>query len=230
MKRIIVTGASKGIGFETSVQLLSTGAEVIAIARSQDELQNLKSHPNSENLEILSLDITTSEGLEQIRKLISAKGNFDGLINNAGLVLNKSFMETADEDWNNIFDVNLFAPVKLIKTLKPFFNKGSHIVNISSMGGFQGSAKFPGLAAYSTAKGALAILTESLSTEFSRDGIVVNCLCLGAVQTQMLEKAFPGYKAPVQPDEMGKFISDFTLNGHKFMNGKILPVSLNNPE
>jgi len=230
MKRIIVTGASKGIGFETSVQLLSTGAEVIAIARSQDELQNLKSHPNSENLEILSLDITTSEGLEQIRKLISAKGNFDGLINNAGLVLNKSFMETADEDWNNIFDVNLFAPVKLIKTLKPFFNKGSHIVNISSMGGFQGSAKFPGLAAYSTAKGALAILTESLSTEFSRDGIAVNCLCLGAVQTQMLEKAFPGYKAPVQPDEMGKFISDFTLNGHKFMNGKILPVSLNNPE
>lgn len=230
MKRIIVTGASKGIGFETSAQLLNAGVEVIAIARSQDELQKLNNNPNSENLEILSVDITTSEGLEQIRKLISSKGNFDGLINNAGLVLNKPFMETADEEWSNVFDVNLFAPIKIIKTLKPFFNKESHIVNISSMGGFQGSAKFPGLAAYSTAKGALAILTESLSTEFSGDGIAVNCLCLGAVQTQMLEKAFPGYEAPVQPDEMGKFISDFVLSGHKFMNGKILPVSLNNPE
>ncbi len=230
MKTIIVTGASKGIGFQTCLQLLNSGNRVIAIARSKDKLTRLQENAKSNDLETLSADITTQKGLKEITKLISSNGDIDGLINNAGMVLNKPFMETTDQEWSTVFDVNLFAPVRIIKKLKPYLKRGSHIVNIGSMGGFQGSDKFPGLAAYSTAKGALAILSESLNAEFSKDAIAVNCLCLGAVQTQMLEKAFPGYEAPVQPSEMGKFIADFTLTGHQFMNGRVLPISLNNPE
>lgn len=230
MKTIVVTGASKGIGFETSLELLKSGHRVIAIARSEDKLANLKLRSDSTNLHTINADVTKETGLRAISDLVSEIGQIDCLINNAGMVLNKPFMETTDEEWTSIFDVNLFAPIKLIKALKPFFNTDSHIVNIGSMGGFQGSDKFSGLSAYSTSKGALAILSESLSTEFTSDGIAVNTLCLGAVQTEMLAEAFPGYKAPVQPIEMGRYIADFALKAHQFMSGKIIPVSLNNPK
>lgn len=230
MKTIVITGASKGIGFQTALSLLEQDINVVAIARSTDQLKQLKSEASAPNLTLITADVTIAEDLKKIIAEIGDIGMVDGLINNAGMVLNKPFSETTSKEWKAVFDVNFFAPVHLIKLMKPFFRKDSHIVNISSMGGFQGSDKFSGLSAYSTAKGALAILSECLSTEFSSSRIAVNCLCLGAVQTKMLEKAFPGYQAPVQPDEMGSFISDFVLNAHRFMNGKVIPVSLNNPE
>jgi NAD(P)-dependent dehydrogenase (short-subunit alcohol dehydrogenase family) len=106
--------------------------------------------------------------------------------------------------------------------------KGSHILNISSMGGFQGSVKFPGLSYYSASKAALACLSECLALEFDELGIKVNCLALGSVQTEMLEEAFPGYKAPIDAKKIGEFIADFAINGNKFINGKIIPVALTN--
>ncbi|MFY0683642.1 MAG: SDR family oxidoreductase [Balneola sp.] len=230
MKTIVVTGASKGIGFETALKLVELDNKVIAVARSKDKLNELKLSANSDNLITLTADITQESGRDSIKNTVAKFNTIDCLINNAGMVLNKSFMDTTTQEWDLVFGVNLFAPIQLIKTLKPYFSSKSHIVNISSMGGFQGSDKFPGLTAYSTAKGALAILSESLSVEFSADEISVNCLSLGAVQTEMLAEAFPGFNAPVQPKEMGSFIANFALNGHQFMNGKILPVALNNPE
>lgn len=230
MKTIVVTGASKGIGFETALKLVELDNKVIAVARSKDKLNELKLSANSDNLITLTADITQESGRDSIKNTVAKFNTIDCLINNAGMVLNKSFMDTTTQEWDLVFGVNLFAPIQLIKTLKPYFSSKSHIVNISSMGGFQGSDKFPGLTAYSTAKGALAILSESLSVEFSADEISVNCLSLGAVQTEMLAEAFPGFNAPVQPKEMGGFIANFALNGHQFMNGKILPVALNNPE
>lgn len=230
MKTIVLTGASKGIGYQTALKLLESGCKVIAVARSTEKLEELKLQASSSLLKIISADLTNSNDIQKILECIADTNGIDGLINNAGALVNKPFSETAADEWQYIFDVNLFAPVSLIQSLKPYLNKRSHIVNIGSMGGFQGSDKFPGLTAYSSAKGALGILSECLSTEFSSDEISVNCLCLGAVQTSMLEEAFPGYQAPVQANEMGSYISDFVLHGHKFMNGKIIPVALNNPE
>ena len=97
------------------------------------------------------------------------------------------------------------------------------------MGGFQGSAKYSGLSYYSASKAALACLTECLANEFTGFGISVNCLALGSVQTEMLNEAFPGYKAPVDAKQMAEYISGFALTGHKFFNGKILPVAIGNP-
>jgi NAD(P)-dependent dehydrogenase (short-subunit alcohol dehydrogenase family) len=85
------------------------------------------------------------------------------------------------------------------------------------------------LAAYSSAKGALSILTECMAEEFKDQNISVNCLALGAVQTQMLETAFPGIQAPVDADTMGMYLANFALNGHLVYNGKVLPVSLSTP-
>ena len=97
------------------------------------------------------------------------------------------------------------------------------------MGGFQGSTKFAGLSAYSSSKSALSGLTECLAEELKDRNIAVNCLALGAVQTEMLGKAFPGYKAPLSAAKMAEFICEFALTGQLFFNGKIIPVSSTTP-
>ena len=127
------------------------------------------------------------------------------------------------------FDSNVVTTVNLIQASESLLERNSHIVNISSMGGYQGSSKFKGLSAYSSTKGAISILSECLSEEFSSRGIKVNALALGAVQTAMLSKAFPGYEAPLTAIEMAGFITDFALNSSSFINGKVIPVSINNP-
>jgi NAD(P)-dependent dehydrogenase (short-subunit alcohol dehydrogenase family) len=153
----------------------------------------------------------------------------DILINIAGLLINNEFTAITDNEAKSMMQINFFGPVAVIRTVKPFMTRGSHIVNISSMGGFQGSTKYRGLSFYSASKAAIGCMSECLAEEFKEYGISVNCLALGSVQTEMLEKAFPGYKAPVGAKEMAEFISDFSVNGHKFFNGKVIPVAVNNP-
>ena len=125
--------------------------------------------------------------------------------------------------------VNVFGVAELIRQLISRFKTKSHVVNISSIGGIGGSSKFPGLSAYSSSKGALNILTEMLAEEFKDKGISFNTLALGAVQTEMLEEAFPGYEANISSSEMANFIYKFSLEGNNFFNGKIIPVSNTNP-
>ena len=122
-----------------------------------------------------------------------------------------------------------FGVANLIKTCIPYMQKGSHVVTISSMGGIQGSLKFAGLAAYSSSKGAVITLSELLAEEYKEKGISFNVLALGAVQTEMLQEAFPGYEAPISANEMAQYIFDFALTGNKYYNGKVLQVSSTNP-
>ena len=164
-----------------------------------------------------------------MKKLVETVGQIDVLINNAGFLVNKPFLQQTAQDIMSQLSVNFIAPVRLMQELFNFLAPGTHIVNISSVGGFQGSVKFPGLSIYSSTKAALNILTEALAEEWKSYGIKINSLCLGAVQTEMLEQAFPGYKAPLTPEEMAEFISYFAINGSKFFNGKVIPVSLSTP-
>lgn len=228
-KHIIITGASRGIGFETALYLAKKGNKITAIARSENKLNKLKVL-GGDNIHTLALDITTKSAGNQILKHLQRLDlSVDGLIHNAGLLIKKPFDETSDQEWEQQLNINLMAPVRITKALLSSFSKDAHILNISSMGGFQGSSKFPGLSAYSVSKGALSILTECLGEELIHKNIYTNCLCLGAVQTEMLEQAFPGYNAPLQPEEMGNYIGEFILTGHRYYNGKILPVTTNNP-
>ena len=105
----------------------------------------------------------------------------------------------------------------------------SHVVTVSSMGGIQGSMKFPGLSAYSSSKGAVITLTELLAEEYKTTGPQFNVLALGAVQTEMLKEAFPDYEAPTTALEMANYIFDFALTGNKYYNGKVLQVSNSTP-
>ncbi len=226
---MIITGASRGIGFETAKYLAKRDCFVTVIARTEEKLNQLQAISPDKILP-LQLDITEKNSPEIIQKhLNQLQLKIDGLIHNAGLLINKPFEKQTDEDWNRQMDVNILGPARLTRDLLHHFNEDSHIVNISTMGGFQGSSKFPGLSAYSTSKGALSILTECLAVELAGRNISVNCLCLGAVQTEMLEKAFPGMEVPVKPAQMGEFVGNFVLKYHNFFNGKILPVSLHDP-
>jgi len=222
---IVITGAGKGIGFELAKVFIENNHKTIAISRNITELEKI----NNEFLIPLSFDLI-SDDYHKLLSFISNKLNsVDILINNAGLLVNKSFQDLSDNDFDNIFNTNVKAIFKISQLLLPIFNKNSHIVNISSMGGVQGSSKFPGLSLYSASKGAVSILTECLAEELKEKKISVNALALGAVQTEMLSEAFPGYRAPLSTSEMADYIFDFSLKGHKYYNGKILPVSLSSP-
>ncbi len=229
-KIAIVTGASRGIGYKICKVLADEGHHAVAVARSENLLNKLE-QTNDQFIHAIPTDLTDQDAVNDLIQDI--KSNFNGvdiLINNAGALINKSFRDLTLDDWRSQLESNLISAVNITQKLLPLFNKNAHIVNISSMGGFQGSAKFPGLAAYSVAKGALSILTECLAVELADENVKANALCLGAVQTEMLEKAFPGIEAPVSPEEMGDYITNFALNGSSFYNGRILPVALGNPE
>lgn len=229
-KVAVVTGASRGIGYKICKKLAEKDHHIVAVARSNIPLQKLQ-NKYPENVYSNPTDLTVNESVAELIQAISSRyEGIDILINNAGTLINKSFKELTLDDWRSQMESNLISAVNITKHLLPLFNKDAHIINISSMGGFQGSAKFPGLAAYSVSKGALSILTECLAAEFTEQNIYANALCLGAVQTEMLKQAFPGIDAPVSAEEMGTYITDFALNGSKFYNGKILPVALEDPE
>lgn len=233
---IAVTGASAGIGYETALQLAAEGHTVFAIARRKKKLAQLKEAAaeitTGARIHIVAGDLTAPSFPDEIAKEISGRAkSLDILIHNAGLLINKPFAKLSPDDWHRVYATNVFAVVNLTRSLLPILSKSAraHIVNISSMGGFQGSQKFKGLSAYSSSKAALAGISECLAEEFKELNIAVNCLCLGSAQTEMFSRAFPSYKAASTAQETAKFISRFALEGPALFNGKIIPVSNSTP-
>ena len=226
MKNIIITGTSRGIGFELAHLFAKNNFRVLALSRNTSPLEQ-EQHPN---ITPLSIDISKTADLEKVKTYIETNwAQVDLLINNAGMLVNKPFEDTTKEDFMKVYNVNVFGVAELIQTVLPHLKKGSHVVNISSMGGIQGSVKFAGLSAYSSSKGALITLTELLAEEYRERGIAFNVLALGAVQTEMLSEAFPDFKAPLQPSEMAAYLFDFATTGNRYYNGKVLQVSSTTP-
>jgi short-subunit dehydrogenase len=233
---ILITGASRGIGFEVVRRFASHGNHTaIAISRNPKGLTALKEMCKSinPNFQFFPIEFDMSSARSYSKELTpmvkDSMPKIDILINNAGFLSNKPFTLLSDSDIDQMVQVNFTSAAKLIRDLLPMMNTPSHVVSIGSMGGFQGSSKFPGLSVYSASKAAIGCLTECLAEEHKNSGISFNCLALGAVNTEMLAEAFPGYKAPLSAAQMANFIVDFALNGNKFFNGKILPVSLTTP-
>lgn len=225
MKTIIITGTSRGIGAELVKQFAAEGHTIISLSRnSNPEFANLP------NVYYNSVDLSNDASVAAFAiELKNQFKNIDILIHNAGTIVNKPFAEISSADFEYVYKVNVFGVAALTKAVLPLMNKGSHVVTISSMGGIQGSSKFPGLAAYSSSKGAVITLSELLAEEYKEQGVAFNVLALGAVQTEMLQEAFPGYQAPIYPNEMAVYIKDFALNGNRFFNGKVLEVSSSTP-
>ena len=225
MKNIIITGTSRGIGFELAMQFANAGHQVLAISRKTP--QELLGNPN---ITCLSLDLSQENEMVLVENFLSSSWKkVDAIVHNAGALLLKPFESTTQQDFENIYKVNVFGVANLTQIALPYLQKGSHVVTISSMGGIQGSMKFAGLAAYSSSKGAVITLSELLAEEYKERGIAFNVLALGSVQTEMLAEAFTGYIAPITAKQMADYIYNFTLTGHQFYNGKVLQVSSSTP-
>lgn len=225
-KNVIITGASRGIGFELVKYFANANHNVLALSRNIDSLIAL----NHSNIKAISIDLSKEkEIIKAVDFVTKSWSKVDILIHNAGKLINKPFTKTAVNDFLEVYKVNVFAVAELTRLLMSHLKKGSHVVTISSMGGVQGSMKFPGLAAYSSSKGAVITLSELLAEEYKERGIAFNVLALGAVQTEMLAEAFPDYKAQMTATEMANYIANFALTGNKFYNGKVLQVSSSTP-
>lgn len=226
MKNVVITGTSRGIGFELVKLFSEMGHRVLALSRNAEPVTSLQ----LKNVDAFSFDITQEEDLQNALKFVEERWKqIDILIHNAGAIVNKPFAGLTSTDFEEVYKINVFGVAALTQKLLPVIDKEGHVVIISSMGGVQGSMKFPGLSAYSSSKGAVITLTEILAEEYKEIGPSFNVLALGAVQTEMLEEAFPGYKAPLQPGEMADYIANFALKGNKFYNGKLLQVSSSTP-
>lgn len=225
-KNIIITGTSRGIGYELVKLFANNGDFVISLSRKQDSIQTLE----LKNVLSIACDLDNKQSLLQATKQINEHFNtIDIVIHNAGILVNKPFEKLTKKDFLDSYGVNVFGVAALTQAVLPSMNKSGHVIAISSMGGIQGSSKFPGLAAYSSSKAAVITLFELLAEEFKDSGPSFNTLALGAVQTEMLEQAFPGYEAPTTANEMASYIFDFANTGNKFYNGKVLQVSSSTP-
>lgn len=225
MKNIIITGTSRGIGYELALQFANAGHNVLAISRKTPQalIENT-------NITCLSVDLSSEDELSKIENFLSQTWKkVDVIIHNAGALLLKPFSETSQADFESIYKVNVFGVANLTRISLPYLQKGSHVVSISSMGGIQGSMKFAGLSAYSSSKGAVITLSELLAEEYKEQGISFNVLALGSVNTEMLQEAFPGYDAPLSATEMADYIYNFALTGNKYYNGKVLQVASSTP-
>lgn len=225
MKNIVLTGTSRGIGKEVALILADAGHHVLALSRHPNEA--LLSHPH---ITYLPTDLSREDGFEALQMYLDQhKTMFDGIIHNAGALINRPFEMLRRADFEYVYGVNVFGVADLTRIMLPYLKPGSHVVSISSMGGVQGSSKFAGLAAYSSSKGALITLSELLAEEYKDNLISFNVLALGAVQTEMLSEAFPDFEAPTSALNMGRYIAEFALDGHRFFNGKLLPVAVSTP-
>jgi len=226
MANVIITGSSRGIGFEMTQLFANAGHKVLALSRNVVPISEVK----HKNIQAFPFDISSVSDLEKLANVLKTEWKqVDVLINNAGKLVNKPFLETTTEEFKAVYDVNVFGVAAITKVVLPFMNKEGHVVTVSSMGGVQGSAKFPGLSAYSSSKGAVITMTELWAEEFKETGPSFNVLALGAVQTEMLEEAFPGYQAPVTAGQMAGYIMNFSLTGQALYNGKLLQVSSSTP-
>ncbi len=237
MMVVMITGASRGIGAALAESMTASGHRVLLISRNRSRLQQLEERCNGKTGKALAVsipfDLTDLADLEEefVSRVKGITGKVDALVNNAGQMIRKPFSRITLREAKGLFDANFFAPAALIRICLPLMEKSElkHVVNVTSMAGFQGSGKFSGLSFYSASKSALGGLTECLAEELKAEGIKVNGLAIGAVQTEMFAEAFPEFQAPLDPSQMAELMKWFVLEGARYFNGKVLPVSLSTP-
>jgi len=221
-----ITGAGRGIGLALVKEYLRNGHLVIAVSRTAEEIEVNSKSENS--LIRVSADITSEAGIAVVKEQISRQGELNVLIHNAGQLVYKPFPEISLEELKGVYHINVFAPFILTQALFEHMRQ-CHTISISSIGGVEGSLKFPGLSAYSSSKAALNCLTQMWAEEFKDTDHTFNCLALGSVETEMFNEAFPGMEASCTPSEIASYIYNFGKIAPAVQNGKIISVSRSNP-
>lgn len=244
MKNVLITGGGTGVGKAIAksmaqhydVRLFLTGRRRQLLEQTRDEILNDKR--GFREVHIIEADHASEEGRRMIlSKLQEHTDRLEVMVNNAGKLIQVPATALTMDDFLEVFKVNVFGVALLCGQLFHLLERGTlhspdvaaHVVNISSMGGIQGSMKFSGLSAYSSSKGALLTLTECLAQEWTGNRVRVNALAIGSVETEMFRSAFPGLKAASDVGSMGNFIARFAMDASILINGKIIPVSSGTP-
>ncbi len=226
-KTVCITGVGRGLGRAlVDRYLLREDTNVIAVTR--DPVKAIPEFADHPRLTIVVADIVTEAGRKRLAHVVEAAGGLDVLIHNAGRMVFKPFLDITGEELRSVYEVNVFAPFQLTQAVLPLC-KACHVVNISSIGGVDGSLKFAGLSAYSSSKAALNNLTEMWSEEFKDSRHVFNCLAMGSIGTEMFREAFPGVSAALDTDTMADYVADFSFRAPDVMRGKIISLSISNP-
>jgi NAD(P)-dependent dehydrogenase (short-subunit alcohol dehydrogenase family) len=233
--RILVTGASSGIGQGTAVLLSRLNAQVVCLGRNAQALAETKARMAHGEHSFFQFDLTAVEEIPGwMKSLAAAVGPLHGLVHCAGVNRVQPLKSLSHSDYSAIMAINLEAAIMLTKGFrqKAVCPSGGSVVFISSVAALKGE---PGIAAYAASKGALLSLARTLALELARDGIRVNCLCPGIVRTPMtdrLKSSFPPEAIanlesrcpPGTPDDVGYAAAFFLSNAARWITGATLTI------
>ena len=183
MSVVLVTGASSGIGAAIAIAFAEEGWDVMAAGRDESRLEEVADI--SDNIVTWAGELEASEDcVELIADTIDEFGQLDCLVNNAGIIIRGNVAETSDDDWRNTMTINLDVPFWLSRAALPhLLNAGGSILNIASDWGLNAAVD---AAAYAASKGGLVLLSKSMARDHAREGLRVNAICPGDVDTPML--------------------------------------------
>jgi 3-oxoacyl-[acyl-carrier protein] reductase len=189
-KTAIVTGARRGMGRATALALAREGANVVVSDISQEDCQKVVDEIEKLGRKGLALkcDVSSSKDVEDmVKKTVAEFGRVDILVNNAGILTFKPFLELTDEDWDKTLNVNLKGQFLCARAAARVMakNKWGRIINIASISSGGCGIAFPLIAHYTASKGGVVALTEALALELTSQGINVNAICPGAIDTDM---------------------------------------------
>ena len=185
-KKIIITGATGGIGYELVKKFTSLEGDVLATGTNSQKLDKLKA--DFSNIKIVKFDISNHQNIENfIEQSFTDLGGLDILINNAGVTMDNLSLRMKNEEWQKVLDINLSSSFYMSKysIKKMLKNKFGRVVNITSIVGHTGNL---GQANYTASKAGMIAMSKSLAIEYAKKNITVNCVSPGFIQTAMTDK------------------------------------------
>lgn len=230
-RTVLITGANRGIGHATAKKFLSAGYNVIATARNENDIKNLK----EEGFHSFSLDVCNDESIDDLFSHLKLKNiTIDVLVNNAGLSQVSLFSKITNESWNSIINTNLTSIFKISqKVIRSMSKNGfGRIINISSVLSVMPQK---GFSHYSTSKAGMEGLTRSLALEYAAKGVTVNCIAPGFVDTDMLDclgeqgKKMMGSSIPVgyaaHPDDIADLVLFIGSPNSRYITGETININ-----
>jgi 3-oxoacyl-[acyl-carrier protein] reductase len=233
-KKIIVTGASGGIGNSIVEKLYNNGADILATGTRDEKLNELKQ--KFKNIKTLKFDISDHNKIEEFLNTATEDlgGSLDCIVNNAGITKDNLTIRMSMEEWTKVIDINLTSTFLMSKFAikKMLKNKSGKIINITSVVGHTGNI---GQANYTASKAGIVAMSKSLAIEYAKKNINVNCISPGFISTAMTDKIDDKFKETIiskipanrlgKPEDIANAVLFLASNNSDYINGETLHVN-----